>query len=57
MAPEQELEQLDPTAVLLDDLVRRVAMANLEASQWRARALVAEAALEEMREAAVDATE
>lgn len=44
-----EHEQLDPNVVVLDDLTRRVAMAQLEAAQWRARAIVAEQALDALR--------
>lgn len=37
--------------LMIDDLTRRVAQTALEASQWRARALLAEQALQEAAEA------
>jgi hypothetical protein len=44
-------QQLDSTSVMIDDLARRVAQTSVEASSWKARALVAEQALEQMRQA------
>ena len=37
-------------ALIMDDLTRRVAQTSLEASQWRARALAAEAAMQKLAE-------
>lgn len=42
----------DQITLMLDDLARRVAQTSLDAAQWRARAMSAEAALEELRSAA-----
>lgn len=39
-------------ALMIEDLSRRVAQANLEAAEWKARALLAEHALKEIKEAA-----
>ena len=49
-----EEEELDPTAVLIDDLVGRLARATLEAAQWKTRSKVAEQALRRMAEAGAD---
>ncbi len=49
---------MDPnelTAGMVGDLGNRVAAASIEASQWKVRALTAEAALEEIAEAQADA--
>lgn len=40
---------MDPIEHVIDDLGRRVAQSAIEASEWRARALVAEEALAEIR--------
>ena len=45
------MEALDATSVMIDDLARRVAQTSVEASSWKARALVAERALEELTQA------
>ena len=39
------------TDLMLDDLARRVAQTSVEAAQWRARAIAAEAALAEIQKA------
>lgn len=38
---------MDPVEVMLDDLARQVAQKAVEAAQWKARAVSAEAALAE----------
>ena len=41
---------MEPVELMVDDLTRRIAMLSLEASEWKARALLAEKALEELSE-------
>lgn len=43
------METPDHTSLMLDDLARRVATITLEAAQWRARAIKAEALVEELK--------
>ena len=45
---------LSQEALIIDDLTRRVAQTALEAAQWRARALSAEAALQEAAQSVVE---
>ena len=40
--------QPDPVNVVIDDLLSRIANISLDAAQWRARAIIAEAALAEL---------
>jgi hypothetical protein len=49
---EQQTPEIpDPTTLLIEDLTGRVAGATLEASQWKARAIAAEARLASIAEA------
>lgn len=52
------VEVVDATAVMIDDLARRVAAASVEASSWKGRALAAEQALARIQgEASADEAE
>ena len=39
---------MEPVQIMVDDLARQIAQKAIEAAEWKARALSAEAALEEM---------
>ena len=45
---------MDPVEVMLEDLARQVAQKSVEVAQWKARALLAEAALNEIKEEETD---
>lgn len=42
---------MNPIEVMVDDLGRQIAQKAIECAEWRARALIAEAAIEEIRQA------
>lgn len=44
----EEVQGPDPTTVLIEDLTGRIAGAQLEAAQWKTRALIAENGLAEI---------
>lgn len=42
--------EMEPMEVMIDDLARQVAEKAIESASWRARAVIAETALEELRD-------
>lgn len=48
---------MDPVEIVIDDLARQVAEKSIESASWKARAVTAEAALEELRETEDDETD
>ena len=54
---EEQTTQPDPSDLVIDDLLNRIARTSLEAANWKARTIIAEDALAQIVEAAEDETE